>query len=115
MTRRSPGSRRSPHLHMVIRETPVPEKDPTPAFPKKFMGASLRTSEENILDDIASRIGIPEDDITVTIESTFMRGLGQTDTYTIKANVRGYSPAEINRYVDDLVDAGYKFSIVEFR
>lgn len=103
-------------LEMLVRETPVPEDDPTPVFPMDIVRSSDLT--EAIEDDVRqafSDVGsINDTDIEVTKSVSMLRGLGEFKDVEILVNIKGARPDEVNEAVERLVDDGYSFSIVKF-
>lgn len=104
-----PGS--SSILELVIKETPVPVEDDTGVFPDRVI--RMGADEEDIIDDISGRTVFSSNDLSIDRKTSFMRGMGQTDTWTIRANVSGMAPESISNAVDKLVSAGYQFVSVE--
>ena len=99
-------------LLLVIRETPVPDKENKGVFPEKIIRNS--STEDEIIEDIAERIGYSTDDVSIDMKSSVTRGFGQTDTYNIRLDVSGEMPSEVSNAVETLVSAGYNFNRVEF-
>lgn len=99
-------------LLLRIRETPVPEKDPEPLFPMKIIRAT--NTEKAILEEIVRDTSFGESQISIDRSTSVQRGLGQTDVWEMRVDVSGLRPSDVAEDVDNLVNAGFKFEIVEF-
>jgi len=100
-------------LKLVIRETPVPEKDPTPVFPMNIIRADNTT--QAILEDMEARMEFDIDRFSIDRTSSFTRGMGQTDVWEIMVDVSGLSPRAVDDMVETFVNAGYLFDNTEFQ
>jgi len=99
-------------LLLRIRETPVPEKDPEPLFPMKIIRAT--DTEKAILEEIVSNTSFGEGQISIDRSTSVQRGLGKTDVWEMRVDVSGFSPAVVFENVEDLIDEGFLFELVEF-
>lgn len=115
MTRGPLGGRRpasNSSLKLVVKDSPVPSDTSEGVFPEPLL--RMGSEESSVAEDIADRTNIDRGSISVDKTVSVMRGLGQTDKWTILINVSGMTPSEVDDEVDTLVDAGYLFSTIKF-
>jgi len=103
---RRPGA--NPTVKLVIKEIPVPTNKNQKMFPDPVLRAN--DTEKAIIEDIASNTILDESEISVDRASSFMRGLGQTNTYTIHIDASGYSAESMAAILENIDEAGYVFS-----
>lgn len=99
-------------LKLVIKETPAPTDDDEGVFPPEII--KFGADESRVRSNVSMVTGIELGKVRVSRKTSFMRGMGQTDKFTIKIDVSKHTPSQVSRIVKDLEKEGYKFDRVVF-